>query len=125
MNTLNFAITLLLAACGPVLAIRYLQPILLKVLRAQCPDGGEGAEFWLRCAYVLAVCGSLLLALSFGNYHDQDLPHTLERALQLVALGSFVAVAFIARQVWKPTRTALLHQRLRAEAALRQTPGSA
>jgi hypothetical protein len=106
MNLVNFAITLLLATLGPVLAISYLRPILLRVLRSHCPAGGDGADFWVRSAYVLAVCGTLLLCLSFGNYHRDDVLPALERALWLAAAGTFGTVAFIARQVWAPVRQA-------------------
>lgn len=117
MDVFNFILTLSLAVVGPVVAISYLRPILLRLLQSQCRDAGgagEGAEFWVRSAYVLAIAGTLLLALSFGNYRA-DLLVALERALWLVAAGTFGTVAFIARQVWQPVR--------RAQALARQ-PGA-
>jgi hypothetical protein len=118
MDILNFAITLALAVVGPLLALRYLQPILL---RSQCPEGGDGADFWLRSAQVLAVSGTLLLALSFGNYRAELLP-ALERALWLVAAGTFSTVAFITRQVWTPVRRA--QQRALAQQAQAPHPAA-
>ncbi|MBB5203373.1 type III secretory pathway component EscS [Inhella inkyongensis] len=111
MSTLNFALTLALAAIGPVLAISYLRPILLRLLQSQCQGQTDSADFWVRSAYVLAVCGTLLLALSFGAYR-QDTLEALERALWLVAAGTFGTVAFITRQVWGPVRLAQHQQQL-------------
>jgi hypothetical protein len=122
MNILNFALTLLLAALGPVLAISYLRPILLRLLRSQCPKGGDSADFWVRSAYVLAVCGTLLLCLSFGNYHRNETLPALERALWLVAAGTFSTVAFIARQVWAPVRLAQQHDALRLQQVTQTDP---
>ena len=119
--SLQFLLALALAAIGPVAALRYLQPILLPVLRAQCEEGGQGAEFWMRSAYVLAVCGTLLLTLTFGQYRG-ELLHTLERSLWLVAAGTFATVAFIARQVWAPVRENRALRRLEAERAARARP---
>jgi hypothetical protein len=117
MDIFNFALTLLLAVLGPIVAISYLRPILLRVLSKQCRDGGEGADFWVRSAYLLAVTGTLLLALSFGQYRG-DILQTLERALWLVAAGTFGTVAFIARQVWAPVRRTLELQALADRQAL-------
>ncbi len=118
--TLNFTLSLVLAVLGPVLALRYLQPILLKLLRAQCSEGGEGADFWMRSAYVLAVCGTLLLMLSFGQYRGETF-EAMERALWLVAAGTFGTVAFISRQAWRPVREAreLRRQALQHQAVVR------
>ena len=116
----NFALTLLLAAAGPVVALRYLEPILLKLLRSQCPEGGEGADFWMRSAYVLAVCGTVLLALSFGQYRGEAFD-AVERALWLVAAGTFITVAFVTRQVWAPVRLAQTERRLHAQRELLRT----
>ncbi len=123
-DSLQFMLALALAALGPVAALRYLQPILLPVLRAQCEEGGQGAEFWMRSAYVLAVCGTLLLTLSFGQYRG-ELLQTLERSLWLVAAGTFATVAFIARQVWAPVRESRALRRLEAERAARARPVAA
>lgn len=122
MPELNFVLTLSVAVLGPVLAIRYLQPILIVVLDAQCPEplpDRAGAQFWLRSAYVLAIAGSLLLALSFGAFEGSMLD-ALRRALWLAAAGSFVSIAFITRQVWAPVR-----RRLAALAARPPVPSPA
>lgn len=109
MSVLNFALTLGVAILGPVIAIRYLQPILLVVLDALCNEplpGKAGAQFWLRSAYVLAVAGTLVLALTFGEFHG-SLIDTLHRALWLAAAGSFISVALITRRVWAPVQRRL------------------
>jgi hypothetical protein len=109
MSELNFALTLGVAILGPVIAIRYLQPILLVVLDALCAEplpGKAGAHFWLRSAYVLAVAGTLVLALTFGDFHG-SLVDALHRALWLAAAGCFVSVAIITRRVWAPVQARL------------------
>jgi hypothetical protein len=100
MSTSLVLVSLLIAVTGPVLAITYLRPILLKVLHSLCSAEG-GAEFWLRSAYLLAVCGTLLLMLSFGQFDAQaTVVDTLRRALWLVLLGVFATVGLISHQVW-------------------------
>jgi hypothetical protein len=104
MNTALFLLSLTIAVLGPVVAISYLRPILLKVLQSLCPAEG-GAEFWLRSAYLLAVCGTLLLMLSFGEFSDgASVVETLRRALWLVLASVFTTVAVIAQQVWRQVR---------------------
>lgn len=109
MSELNFSITLLIAVLGPVVAIGYLQPILLVVLDSLCLKplpGKVGAHFWVRSAYVLAVAGTLLLALSFGDFHG-SLLDAVHRALWLTAAGCFVSIAIITRRVWAPVQDRL------------------
>lgn len=104
MSTTLFVLSITLALIGPWLAITYLRPILFKVLRGLCEADG-GAEFWIRSAYVLALCGTLLLMLSFGEFReDATVVDTLKRALWLVLAGVFGTVWFITRQVWGQVR---------------------
>jgi hypothetical protein len=104
MNTQLFFLSLLIALVGPIIAIAYLKPILLKVLRMLC-DADGGAEFWVRCAYLLAVSGTLLLMLSFGEFDARhSLVDTVRRSLWLVLAGVFITVAIIARNVWAQVR---------------------
>ena len=104
MNANLFFLSLLIALVGPVLAIAYLKPILLKVLRMLC-DAEGGAEFWIRCAYLLAVSGTLLLMLSFGEFDERhNVVDTVRRSLWLVLAGVFVTVALISRNVWTQVR---------------------
>ena len=107
MNTALFVACLLIGACAPVLAITYIRPILVRILRSLC-DGDGGAEFWVRCAYVLAVCGTLLLVLAFGDFRAHvEIVEALRRVLILVFLGVFSTVAIISRNVWGGVRRAL------------------
>ena len=109
MSELNFALTLLIAVLGPVVAIGYLQPILLVVLDSLCVEplpGKVGAHFWVRSAYVLAIAGTLVLALTFGNFHG-TLLDAVHRALWLTAAGCFVSIAIITRRVWAPVQARL------------------
>ena len=106
MSELNFALTLLIAVLGPMLAIGYLQPILLVVLDSLCVEplpGKVGAHFWVRSAYLLAIAGTLVLALTFGDLHGTVLD-AVHRALWLAAAGSFVSIAIITRRVWAPVQ---------------------
>lgn len=109
MSELNFALTLLIALIGPIVALRYLQPILIPVLDSLCTaplPGAAGAHFWLRTAYVLAVAGTLVLALLFGNFEGEPLA-AVHRALLLTAAGCFVSISSVARRVWLPVGRAL------------------
>lgn len=106
MSELNFVLTLVVAVLGPLLAIGYLKPILLVVLDALCVEalpGKVGAHFWVRSANVLAIAGTGVLALSFGEFHG-SLMDALHRALWLAAAGSFVSIAIIASRVWAPVQ---------------------
>ena len=99
-----FVVSLLIALAGPIIAISYLKPILHKVLRMLC-DADGGAEFWIRCAYLLAVSGALLLMLSFGEFSDRSsLVDAVRRSLGLVMAGVFLTVAIISRNVWTQVR---------------------
>jgi hypothetical protein len=109
MSELNFVVTLAIAVLGPVLAISYLKPILLVVLDSLCASalpGQVGARFWVRSAYLLAIAGALVLALSFGEFGG-GLLEALHRALWLAAAGSFVSIAVITSRVWAPVRARL------------------
>ncbi|MGM9481320.1 hypothetical protein ACS5PN_09040 [Roseateles sp. NT4] len=109
MSALNFSLTLVIAILGPILAIGYLQPILLVVLDSLCVEplpGKVGAHFWVRSAYVLAVAGTLVLALTFGDFYDSTLA-AVHRALRLTAAGCFFSIAVITRRVWGPVQARL------------------
>jgi hypothetical protein len=110
MNTYLFLLSLLIAVVGPLVAISYLKPILTKVLQSLCNADG-GAEFWIRCAYLLAVSGTLLLMLTFGEFReDASVVDTLRRSLWLVLAGVFASVGIISRQVWDQVRNMLAGQ---------------
>lgn len=106
MSELNFALTLVIAVLAPVVAISYLRPILLVVLDSLCIaplPAKAGAHFWVRSAYVLAIAGTLVLALLFGEFHGDPI-NAVHRALLLSAGGCFVSIATIARRVWAPVQ---------------------
>ena len=115
MSANLFFVSLLIALVGPVIAIAYLKPILYKVLRMLC-DADGGAEFWIRCAYLLAVSGTLLLMLTFGEFNDRSsVIDTVRRSLWLVLAGVFVTVAIISRNVWTQVRQWVAAQNLAAD----------
>lgn len=100
MNAMLFAASLLIAIAGPIIAVSYLRPILLKVLRSFC-DADGGAEFWIRSAYLLAVSGTVFLTLVFGQFDPEaSAVDALRRALLIVIAGVFVTVGLIATRVW-------------------------
>lgn len=106
MSELNFTLTLFIAIAGPILAISYMRPILVPVLDALCVEpmpGAIGAQFWVRSAYVLAVAGTLVLALLFGEFKGEPLA-AVHRALLLAAGGCFISIAVITRRVWAPVQ---------------------
>lgn len=115
MNVLMLPLSLLIAAAATLLALRYLREILLKVLTLIC---GGGAEFWWRVTNVLALCGTVLLVLTFGNGDEYGVtwPEFLKRTLWLVTAGIFLSVAIVASQVWSGAR-AVLAARARTGAA--------
>ena len=110
MNVSVFVLCVAIGVLAPVLAITYIRPILVRVLRSVC-DGDGGAEFWVRCAYVLAVCGTGLLVMWFGEFSPHvELAETLRRSLMLVFFGVFITVAFISRNVWAGVQRVLERQ---------------
>lgn len=125
MNANLFFVSLLIALVGPVIAIAYLRPILYKVLRMLC-DADGGAEFWIRCAYLLAVSGTLLLMLTFGEFSNRhDIVDTVRRSLWLVLAGVFLTVAIISRNVWTQVRQWIATQRVDAVARAIEADGAA
>lgn len=100
MNTSVFIASLVLALLAPALVIAFMKPVLVKVLRLLC-DADGSAEFWVRSAYLLAVCGTGILLLMFGEFSAQaSLVDVLRRTLLLVFGALFFSIAFIARNVW-------------------------
>ncbi|RMX08589.1 hypothetical protein D8I35_05830 [Corticibacter populi] len=99
MNTSLLIISMLLGILGPWAALAYMRPILADVLRALCTTG-QGVEFWLRSANVLAISGTLLLILSFGDFDaGSSVAGSLRRTTWLVLAGIFMTVAYITRSV--------------------------
>lgn len=126
----SFLVTLGIAIAGPLLAMRYLRPILLHVLARLCADEQDGADsasgqlaadFWVRAAYLLAISGTAVLVLMWGDFGSADPVQALRRSLLLVAGGVFFSVAFIARNVWNQVMAALAQRRqLTAAAGVQQ-----
>ncbi|RZI62646.1 MAG: hypothetical protein EOP37_01435 [Rubrivivax sp.] len=124
MTPWTLPLSLLIAAAAPLLALRYLRTILLQVLTMIC-DARGGAEFWWRVTNVLALCGSVLLMLTFGNGDQPDVNWSdfLRRTLWLVTAGIFVSVAIVANQVWSNVQ-AMLRERARVSAPAAAAAGS-
>lgn len=125
MDTKLFLLALSIAVLGPIVAISYLRPILRQVLSGLCAADG-GAEFWIRCAYLLAVSGTLVLMLLFGHFDaGHETMDALRRALLLVVAGVFVSVALVSRNVWSQVNEVLKRERGSATGSeLPVAPGS-
>jgi hypothetical protein len=117
MDTPAFLASLAVAVAAPLLALAWLRPILLRVLHGLC-DAEGSAEFWIRCATLLAVTGTLLLVMVFGDFDaGATLVAALRRVLFLTFAGVFASVALISRNVWNQARA--------NAAAAPQAPGGA
>lgn len=104
MDTPLFLVSLACAVVAPICAIAYLRGILRQVLEGLCNADGS-AEFWIRCATLLAVTGSVLMLTLFGNF-DAGTPVALalRRCLFLTMAAVFATVALISRNVWNQAR---------------------
>ena len=104
MDTTVFLVSLACAVAAPILAIAYLRDILRRVLEGLCNADGT-AEFWIRCATLLAVTGSVVLLLLFGDFDaGTSIAQALRRCLFLVMAAVFASVAMISRNVWNQAR---------------------
>ena len=104
MDTTVFLVSLACAVAAPSLAIAYLRDILRRVLEGLCNADGT-AEFWIRCATLLAVTGSVVLLLVFGDFDaSTSIAQALRRGLFLTMAGVFASVAIISRNVWNQAR---------------------
>ena len=104
MDTTLFLVSLACAVAAPILAIVYLRDILRRVLDGLCNADGT-AEFWIRCATLLAVTGSVVLLLLFGDFDaGTSIAQALRRSLFLTMAAVFASVAIISRNVWNQAR---------------------
>lgn len=116
MHLTFFVFSLAIALICPILAVSYLKPILYKILVRLCEDR-DGAAFWIKSAYLLAVSGTLILMLCFGRYDaGAEAVEVLRRALTLVVLAVFLTVSIIAWNIWGQVKVVL--DKRRAEATL-------
>ena len=124
MNSYLFLMSLVVGVGGPAIAIRYLRPILVKIMQSLCDTDG-GAEFWIRCAYLLAICGTLIMVLMFGDFdYDATAVSAIRRALLLVCMGVFATVAIISQNIWQQVQKMLAQQAAKpAQFAAPQTAG--
>lgn len=102
MNPTAFLLSLGVAIAAPLIVLHYLVPGLRRAAAsADACEAGESLDFWLAALRWLAILGTVMLVLSFGEFRDgADLLAVLRRTLWLVAAGLFVSVAVMARTVW-------------------------
>ena len=106
MDLSIFFASLAAAILAPILALAYLRPILIRVLRGLCDAEGT-AEFWIRCATLLSTSGTMLLVMLAGEFGPEvTMVDALRRVLFLTMSGVFASVAIISRNVWNQARPA-------------------
>ncbi len=82
-------------------ALRYLRGTTRRVLLELC-GSDAGADFWLRSSDLMALSGTLLLVLAFGDVGaGRDLVFQLRLLTGLALLGLFVTVLIVASSVWR------------------------
>lgn len=119
MSLVLFVLAVSIALIGPLLAVHYLRPILVRVLALLCGQGSTPAsEFWVRSAYLLAISGTMILMLLWGDFGVDSSPvEMLRHNLLLVFIGVFLSISLIARTVWKQVARQVLPITARPEAA--------
>lgn len=101
METSLFLLTLLLPIVITISILAYIRPILRQVLIDLCGTATR-AEFWMRCATMLAVLAALILTLIFISDGEQmTLMHRLSRILLWSLVGAFIGIVVIARSIGK------------------------
>ncbi|MGN6526568.1 MAG: hypothetical protein ACTHL8_09280 [Burkholderiaceae bacterium] len=119
MDLTRFLASIALAAAGPLVAIAYLRGLLAQALRGAC-DQDASPEFWIRCATLMAVTGTLLLTVGFGQFDERaTLLDAVRRALWLTLLGVFATVTVIWRNVRAQVQAASAHARMAAALSAR------
>ncbi|MDO8989369.1 MAG: hypothetical protein Q7U91_07015 [Sideroxyarcus sp.] len=101
MEAILFLSSLLFTVAVVAIAMLDLRRATRQVIVELCKSEA-GAEFWLRCADILAYSGALMIVLIFGNTTTaQGWIETLRLTLLLALGGVFVTVMFVARNVWR------------------------
>jgi len=102
MNPTAFLLSLGVAIAAPLIVLHYLVPALRRAsATADACEAGSSLDFWLAALRWLALLGTVMLVLSFGEFREgTDLLTVLRRTLWLVAAGLFVSVAVMSRAVW-------------------------
>lgn len=100
MNATAFLLSLGIAIGAPLVALHYIVPALRRAASSAPCGAGDTLAFWLTALRWLAVLGTLMLVLSFGEFRDGiDLLAVLRRTLWLVAAGLFASIAVMAHAV--------------------------
>jgi len=119
MNPTAFLMSLGVAVTAPLIVLHYLIPALRRAASHAPCSASDSLGFWLAALRWLAVLGTLILVLSFGEFREGvDLLSVLRRTLWLVSAGLFLSIAVMAHAVWRtllqrtpePGRQALSHQ---------------
>ena len=100
-----FFVSLALTLTIVMLPMLYLRPVTRSVLMELCDRSEISAEFWLRTANVLALCGSLMLVLMFGKTNG-DWVDAVRITLILALIGVFITVMFVSSNIWRRVSTA-------------------
>ena len=103
MEILRFFAVLGLTVTTVFVAMSYLRTTTRQIILELC-HSDAGAEFWLRSSDILALAGSVVLVLVFGNSTNASSWVEAVRMTLILSLGGiFISVMFVARNVWKTT----------------------
>jgi hypothetical protein len=100
MNITFFMVNLAITLALVLTAILYLRNATRSVIRELCHTDAA-AEYWLRSADILAIAGSLMLVLVFGDFDPEHWIHSIRLTVILTLLGLFIAVMIVTKKVWK------------------------
>lgn len=99
MNILPLLFQIAIPLLFGILAASYLREVTRDLLLDLCGTA-ERADFWVRTTAILLAGTPLALVLVFGDYGN-PLPEVIRQAMTLSLIGTLLAVAFLARLIWK------------------------
>lgn len=99
MNFLPTLFQIAIPLAFGILAASYLREVTRALLLDLCGTP-ERADFWVRTTAILLAGTPLALVLVFGH-NANPLPEVIHQAMTLSLIGTLLAVAFLARLIWK------------------------
>ncbi len=98
MDLYLFLASLAMTLAVVIIPLVYLRGVTRRVLLELCHRSGVGAEFWLKVANTLAICGSLMLVLMFGKTSG-SWTDAMRITLILALSGVFFTVVLVASSI--------------------------
>lgn len=101
MNPLSLlALEMLLSLLLSLIVVNYLRVVLAELLAQACPHGG--GLFWIRTLALLQFLAPLLLVVWRSELNPAvDAALEIKQAVAWMLLGHCLALALLARTVWK------------------------